>query len=191
MKTIDLYRKWYDSHRFSEKKLEEIRRALSGTFVARINQSEPILAPNIITNEGLDSLLDVYLAAGTQITTWRIALVKTNTTAAAGMTYAVPVYTEVAGSDVSESTRAIWTPGAVASASVTNNASPGQYTAATGFTAYALNLVGGGSAPSTIADTAGGGTLYAYGLFTGGSRTLVATDVIECSYQHGSADDGV
>jgi hypothetical protein len=189
----ELYQKWCCGNRgisLTPEEMEAFRRSMSGTFLARINGGPTMRAPNIVTNEGLDAVLSVHFAAGTQITTWYLAASKTNTAASAAMTYAVPVFTEIAGSDVSESTRTIWTPGAVASQSVTNNASRGQYTAATGLTIYSAALVGGGSAPSTIADTAGGGTMHSYGLFTGGSRTLVATDVIELAYQLGSADDG-
>ena len=190
----ELYEKWccgVGGFRMDPEAVEAWRRAMSGTFLARINGGPILRAPNIVTNEGLDAVLSVHFAAGTQISTWYLAASKTNTAASAAMTYDTPLFTEIAGSDVSESTRTVWTPGAVSSASVTNNASRGQYTAATGLTLYSAAMVGGGTAPSTIADTAGGGTMHSYGLFTGGSRTLVATDVIELAYELGSADDGV
>ena len=194
MKRDELYEKWccgVGGFRLTPEELEAWRRTMSGTFGARINGGPVLTAPNIVTNEGLDAVLSVHFAAGTQISTWYLAASKTNTAASASMTYDTPIFTEIAASDVSESTRAVWTPGAVATQSVDNTAAKGQYTADTGLTFYAAALVGGGTAPSTIADTAGGGTMHSYGLFTGGSRTLVATDVIELSYTLGSADDGV
>lgn len=187
----ELYEKWCSGpFRLTPEAIEAWRWAMSGTFLARINRGPIIRAPNIVTNEGLNALLSVHFAAGTQITTWYLAAIKSNTTPAAGMTYATPTFTEIAGPDVSESTRQVWTPGAVASQSVSNNASPSRYTAATGLTLYGAAMVGGGSAPATIADTAGGGTMHSMGLFTDGSRALVATDVIEIAYILGSADDG-
>lgn len=192
MTTEDLYDRWCRADgpfRFTPERLEQMRRALSGTFVARTKHGI-LLAPNVVTNEGINHLLVSALTNGTRITTWRLALVKTNTPAAVTMSYSTPVYTEIAPSDVSESVRAVWSPGAVASQAVNNDLSPGQYTAAVGFSAYALGLVGGGSSPQTIADSAGGGVLYSYGLFSGGVRVLAPTDVINCTYQLGGADDG-
>lgn len=192
MTTEELYDRWCRNvgpFQFTPRRLEDLRRAVSGVFVARTRQGL-LLAPNVVTNEGVNHILSSALANGVRITTWRLALVKTNTPAAVTMTYATPVFSEIVPSDVAESVRAVWTPGAVASQSVNNDAVPGQYTAAVGLSCYGLGLVGGGSAPGTIGDTAGGGVLYSYGLFTGGVRTLVATDVINCTYQLGGADDG-
>lgn len=170
--------------------LEAWRRAMSGTFFLRVNGGPVSRAPNIVTNEGLNAVLSIHFAAGTQISTWYLAPSKSDTTPDAAMTYAAPTYTEISPLDVMESTRQVWLPGAVASQSVTNNATRAQYTAATGLTLYSAALVGGGSAPETIGDTAGGGTVHAYGTFAGGSRTLSSTDVIELAYTLGSADDG-
>lgn len=192
MRTEELYDKWCRAEgpfQFTPDRLEQMRRALSGSFVAQTRHGIAV-APNVVTNEGINHLLESALTNGTRITTWRLALVKTNTPAAVTMTYATPVFTEIVPSDVAESVRAVWTPGAVASQSVNNDAVPGQYTAAGGLSGWGLALVGGGSSPETIGDTAGGGVLYSYGLFTGGVRTLVATDVINCTYQLGGADDG-
>lgn len=147
-------------------------------------------SPNIVTNEGLNSILDVGLSGGTQITAWKVALVKSNTSAAAGMTYATPVYTEIAGSDVDEASRQAWTDGGVSSQSVDNVGNEAVYTAAGSFTGYGAAIVGGGSGAATIADAAGGGTLYSYSLFSA-SKALTASDTITITYTLTSADDGV
>ena len=145
---------------------------------------------NIVTNEGLDHALDVALSGATQITAWKVAAVKTNTSPAAGMTYATPTYTEIAGSDVTETVRQAWTDGGVSSQSVDNSASPATYTANATVTLYGAGLVGGGTAATTIANTAGGGTLWSMALF-GTSKAMVATDTIDITYTQSSADDGV
>lgn len=208
MLTIELQRK-YD---LTLDEVESLRSAMGHKFGARVGhrvvrrvehrnrigmrrlELVPLtdweFAENIVTNEGLDHALDVILSGGTQISAWYVALVKTNTSPAAGMTYATPTYTEIAGSDVTETLRQAWTDGGVSSQSVDNSGSPAQYTANGSFTAYGAGLVGGGTAATTIANTAGGGTLWAMALF-GSSKSMVATDTIDITYTHTSADDGV
>ena len=144
---------------------------------------------NIVTNEGLDSILDVGLSGGTQITAWYVAISKTNTTPLSTHTYASPGYTEIAGSNVDESNRQAWTDGGVSSQSVDNSGSPAVYTASDSWTAYGAGLVGGGGSATTIADTAGGGTLYSSYLFAA-SKSMTASDTLTTTYTLGSADDG-
>lgn len=185
-----------DIHRITRARAEAWRVALSGVFVMDVYDSltgrhlAKQATPNLVTNEGINKALNVHLGTDSKISTWRLALVKSNTAPAASMTYAAPTYTEIAGSDITESSRPVWTPGTAASQQITNNASPGLATADASFTAYGLALVGGGSAPDTIADTAGGGTLHAYGLF-GSPQTVVATNVLQLAYLFTGADDGV
>jgi hypothetical protein len=157
--------------------------------LCREQTSEHDRVHNIVTNQGLDHFLDVTLSAATQITTWYVAAVKTNTSAAAGMTYASPTYTEIAGSDVTETVRQAWTDGGVSSQSVSNSASPATYTADTTVTLYGASQVGGGTAATTIANTAGGGTLHSYALF-GSSKAMTATDTIDITVTKTAADDG-
>lgn len=161
----------------------------------RLRDGEPRLAlsitrdRNIVTNQGLDHILSSTLAGGTQITTWRVAISKSNTTPLATHTYASPGYTEIAGSDVDEASRQTWTPGSVSSQSVDNTASPAVYTAAATFTAYGAAGVGGGSAPQTIANTAGGGTLYNSALYSS-SKSMTDDDTLTTEITYGQADDG-
>lgn len=184
MKTQELYDRWAPFG-FTPDGLESLRRAMSGTFEAHLADGAVLVAPNLVTNEGLDYLLTSGLTGGTQITSWRIALIKSNTPITAAMTYAVPVYTEIAGADVTESNRAIWTPGAVVSQLVDNVSNAGVYTSNATFTAFGLALVGGGGAPETIANVAGGGSLYAAGIFDV-QRDLIATDVLQVIYTLGT-----
>jgi len=143
---------------------------------------------NIITNQGLDHILNTELHAGTAITTWYCTLVETNTTPAATMTYAVPTYTESTAYD--ETTRPEYVEAASSSQSVTNSASKAVFTISATKTMYGASLVGGGTAASTKADTAGGGTLLCYALFSA-SRAVVDNDVINLTYTVSAADDGV
>lgn len=178
----------YDSH--------ELRERSKLGMMPRIHRVAPLVllsrewVPNIVTNEGLNHLLDATLSAATQITAWYVAVSKSNTTPLATHTYAAPGYTEIAGTDVDETTRQAWTDAGPSSQSITNSASPAVYTAKTNVTAYGSSLVGGGSAPTTLANTAGGGKLYSSSLYAS-SKALVDNDTLTITYTLGSADDGV
>lgn len=143
---------------------------------------------NIITDEGLNHILNVILHAGTQITTWYCTLVETNTTPIAGLTYAVPTYTESTSYD--EATRPEYVEANSTAKSTTNSASKAVFTISATKTMYGASIVGGGSAATTKANTAGGGTLLCYALFSS-SRSVVDNDVINLTYTLTSADDGV
>ena len=145
-------------------------------------------APNIITNEGLDSILNVYLHGATQITTWYCVLSETDTAAAAAMTYATPVFTETEAYD--EATRPEYVEAAASSQSITNSANKAVFTISGTKTLYGAALVGGGTAATTKSDAAGGGTLPCYAKFTA-SRAVVDNDVVNLTYAVSAADDGV
>ena len=143
---------------------------------------------NIITNEGLNHILDVILHGSTQITTWYCVLAESDTNAAAGMTYAVPVYTETTAYD--EATRPAYVEAAANAQSITNSANKAVFTINGTKTMYGAALVGGGTDGNTKGDAAGGGTLLCYAKF-GSSRAVVDDDVINLTYTLSAADDGV
>lgn len=192
MTTQELCEKWG----LTVEQVEALRAEKSGYFTARVldadgNEKQEIeISDNIVTNEGLNYILDAGLSGGTQITAWYVTLAVNDVAAAAGMTYATPTWTEITTTEVAEATRQAWTDGGVASQSVDNSASPATYTADVSFTAYAAALVGGGASASTLANTAGGGTLYAYSQFAS-AKALTASDTIEVTYTFTAADDGV
>jgi hypothetical protein len=142
---------------------------------------------NLVTNEGLDAILDIMFHADTQITTWYVTIVETNTAPAAGLTYAVPTYTESTAYD--EGTRPEYVEAAASGQSMDNSASKAQFTISATKTIYGSSLVGGGSAPTTKADTAGGGTLFCYALYAS-SKAVVDDDVLNVQYTLTAADDG-
>lgn len=119
---------------------------------------------NVVTNEGLNALLDIMFHGSTQITTWYIALFESDSTPAAGNTYAVPGVTESEAYD--EATRVAFVEAAASSQSITNSANKASFTISATKTIYGAFLVGGGSAASTKSDTAGGGTLYCSSRFS-------------------------
>jgi len=129
--------------------------------------------PNICTNEGLDKLLNVMFDNVAAIATWYIALVNTNTAAAATMTYATPVYTE--DTDYDEAVRQTFD-GTVSSQVITNSASKATFTITTGEqTLYGASLVSSNIKGDTAAE---GAVLFCYSLFASG-HTVEATDVFK------------
>src|SRR4030042_1779466 len=119
---------------------------------------------NLVTNEGLDAILNIMLHGATQITTWYCTLVETNTTPAAAMTYGTPSYTESTAYD--EATRPAYNEAAASSQAITNSANKAVFTISGTKTMYGASIVGGGSAATTKGNTAGGGTLLCFALFT-------------------------
>lgn len=142
---------------------------------------------NLVTNEGLDAILDIMLHASTQITTWYCVMFENNHTPAAGNTYAVPGYTETTSYD--EATRPAYVEAAASGQSITNSANKATFTISATKTLYGAALVGGGSAPTTKGDTAGGGTLLCCVQFAA-SRAVVDDDVVNLTYTVSAADDG-
>jgi hypothetical protein len=142
---------------------------------------------NLVTNEGLDAILDIMLHGSTQITPWYCLLVESDTAPAAGMTYATPTFTESTAYD--EATRPEYEEAAASSQSITNSANKATFTINATKTMYGAAIVGGGSAPNTKGNTAGGGTLFCYAKFSS-SRSVVDDDVINLTYTLSAADDG-
>jgi hypothetical protein len=163
-----------------------------GHFVAECYRDGKLIwteeTDNIVTNEGLNSILGVYFHADTQISAWYCVLSETNTAPAAAMTYAVPSFTETTAYD--EATRPAYTEAAASGQSITNSANKAVFTISGTKTMYGAALVGGGTDANTKGDTAGGGTLACYALFSS-SRAVVDNDVINLTYTISAADDGV
>lgn len=143
---------------------------------------------NLVTNEGLNGDLDIMFHGSTQITTWYCVISETDTAAAAGMTYAVPSFTEWQAYD--EATRPEYVEAAASGQSITNSANKAVFTANAGKTLYAAGLVGGGSAPSTKGNTAGGGKLFNFGHFAA-DQPVVDDNVVNLTITLTAADDGV
>lgn len=134
---------------------------------------------NLVPNAALDHILDVVLAAGTQITSWFVGL-KGAGSPAAGDTHASHAgWTEV--TDYDEATRPAWTAGAVSGQSVDNSASPA------GFTFNASVTVNGGFVANV--DTKGStaaGVLFSVGDFPA-PRAVVDDDTLDVTVSYTQA----
>lgn len=143
---------------------------------------------NIVVDEGLDSILDVYLHGSTQITTWYCVLFENDFTPDGDETYAVPGYTECEAYD--EANRPEYEEAAASSQTTTNSANKATFTFSGTKTIYGAALVGGGTDADTKGDAAGGGTLFCAAKF-GSSRGVEDDDVGNLTYEITAADDGV
>ncbi len=166
------------------------RAKLGGVFELECYRDGKLLwtekAPNIITNEGLNRILDVLLHGTTQTATWYCGLVESDTTADAGMTYDVPTFTESTSYD--EAARPAYVEAAASSQSTTNSASKAVFTISATKTMYGAFL----TSVSTKGDHAAGAdnVLLCYAKFSS-SRAVVDNDVINLTYTISAADDGV
>ena len=129
---------------------------------------------NLVVDEGLTDVLDVYFKSGTQSATWYIAIFGSDSTPAAAWTYAVPVCTEFTNYD--ETTREEWVEGAISSQSLDNSASPAEFTCTSGtntiFGAMMNNI-------NTKGDTgSGSGVLYSGARFSA-SRPFNTAEVLK------------
>ena len=144
-------------------------------------------AHNVVTAEGLNSILNIMFHAATQITTWYCVISETDTAGADGLTYAVPSFTETEAYD--EATRPEYVEAESSAKSTTNVASKAVFTISGTKTLYGAGLVGGGTDPTVKSNTAGGGTLFSYAKFAT-ARAVVAADVVNLTVAVGGADDG-
>ena len=138
---------------------------------------------NIVTNEGLNHILDIVLHGGTQVSPWYFLIFNTDTTPLAAHTYAVPGFTEDTNYD--EATRQEYVEAAASGQSITNSASRAELTMNSTTTIYGAALV----SLSTKGDVAGGGTLLAAGQFTN-ERICYDDDTLVLQYTLSAADDG-
>lgn len=140
---------------------------------------------NMVVNEGLDHILDVAFSGGSQITTWYVGINKTAHTVVAtdvASTYAGSgVADEVSTSEVDETVRQTWTEAGVSSQSITNSASPASYTASGALNVNGAFLISNNTLEGLT------GTLAAASKFTS-TRSLIATDVLNITYQLDIAD---
>lgn len=145
-------------------------------------------ALNLLLTEGANYITGLGFAASppTAISAWYIVLFENDYTPLAADTYASNGWTELTAYD--ETTRPVWTPGSVAGGSVDNSASKATFTINATKTIYGGVLLGGGSAPSTKSNTAGGGTAYA-GVRFSASRAVQSGDVLKVTAIVSISDD--
>ncbi len=130
---------------------------------------------NLVTNEGLNDLLQVYLGNGTQKPTWYVGLFEGNYTPLATVTAATVASAATECTAYDEATRPEWVEAAAASQSISNTASKATFTINATKTVYGAFLVS--------SNTKGGvaGALFAITRFTT-ARSVLATDQLLITY---------
>jgi hypothetical protein len=129
---------------------------------------------NLVVNEALDDVLDVYFESGTQSANWYIAIFGSDDIPAGAWTYAVPVCTEFTNYD--EATREAWVTAGVSSQSLDNSASPAEFTCTSGTNTIYGAMLNNTSTKGDVA--AGSGILYSAARF-GASRPFNAAEVLK------------
>lgn len=136
--------------------------------------------PNIVVNEGLNSLLGVYFNAATQITQWYCAPFEGNYTPVAGVTAATITSASTECTAYDEATRVAYNEAAPASQSITNSASKATFTFNATKTIYGAFLISNNTKSGTT------GTLFSAARF-GTSKNVVAADQLLLTYTFNAA----
>ena len=138
---------------------------------------------NIVTDEGLDHLLNVVLEDTAKVATWYCAIFADDYTPDGDETYAVPEYTEWENYD--EATRPEFNNATSVAKSTTNSANKAAFTANTGAaTLYGASIL----SVNTKGDEVGGGVLFCLGTFTV-AQPVIATNVVNLTYTITAIDD--
>lgn len=130
---------------------------------------------NLVTNEGLDALLNIMLHGNTQITAWYIGLFEGNYTPVAGVTAATIVAAATECTAYTQSTRPAYDEAAASSQSITNSASRATFTFNATKTVYGAFL----TSLSTKSGTTG--TLFSAARF-GTAKNVESGDELLLTY---------
>lgn len=135
---------------------------------------------NLVTNEGLQHILDVVFSASANSGTWYCGLADNSPTPAAADTLASHTgWTEF---DEYTGNRQEWVE-VRSSQSMTNSASKAS---------FPITGAGGGVGGAFLCDAASGttGTLMSAGALSGGNRTVASGDTVDLTYTFSADDDG-
>lgn len=137
---------------------------------------------NIVTNVGLDHILDVTLAAATQVSTWYVGLKNAGAVAAADTMASHAGWTENA--NYSEGTRQAYVEAAASSQSTTNSANKASFSIDTD-----SQTIAGAFLVSDSTKSGTSGTLLCVADF-GSSKSADDGDTLDVTYTISAADDG-
>lgn len=112
---------------------------------------------NVMTNQGLDHVLNILFHGSAQIETWYVVPFENDYDPQASDTYASPGFEE--STAYSETDRVVFNGAEVLGQSVTNAANKATFNVTDTKYFFGAALVGGGLSPAVKGDTEGGGTL--------------------------------
>lgn len=137
---------------------------------------------NLVVNQGLNDILSVYFAAGSQKTSWFMGLFQGNYAPVASDTGANWAANATECSSYTNATRPAWTPAAPSAQSITNSAAPASFTFNASVTIFGAAIVSsnviGGSA----------GTLFSEAQFQA-SKAVQSGDQLLVTYSYTIASD--
>lgn len=152
---------------------------MGGKFIGSLVRDGKVIdefeEPNLVTNEGLNSILSVYLNSGTQLPNWYLGIFQANYTPVSTDTAAVIAANSTESTAYSGGVRPTWTPAAPSSQSITNSASRATYTFTGSVTIYGAFLVSNSTQNGTS------GTLFAAAQFSA-SKAVVSGDQLLLTY---------
>ena len=150
-----------------------------GRYEARIIREDEVVDQfefdNIVTFEGINSMLNVYLNAGSVLSTWYIGIFQGNY---------VPVYTDTAAviaqnstecSSYTSATRPQWQQSAASGQQISNQANPATFTFNAAATVYGAFLISN----NVIGGTAG--ACFSAAQF-GAAKSVVSNDQLVLTY---------
>jgi hypothetical protein len=136
---------------------------VGGKFLGQIVRQGQIIDEfedaNLVVNEGLNSLLNIYFAGSTQITTWYLGLFEGNYTPVATVTAATITAASTECTAYASATRPEYQEAAAASQSITNSANRASFVFNANKTVYGAFLVSNATKSSTS------GTLFSAARF--------------------------
>lgn len=135
---------------------------------------------NLVVNEGLNSLLEVYFRSSTQITSWFLGLFEGNYTPVAGVTAATITSASTECVAYSQTTRQGFSPAAASSQSITNSASRATFTFNATKTIYGAFLVSNSTKSATT------GTLFSAARFAS-AKSVESGDELLLTYSFSAA----
>lgn len=157
---------------------------LGGKFIGQLVRDGKIIDEwednNLVTNEGLDHVLDVIFHGGTQVGTWYLGVFEGNYTPVATVTAATITSASTECTAYDESTRQAYVEAAPSSQSITNSANKGT------FTFNATKTIYGAFLASASAKSATSGTLLAAARFSS-SKAVVDNDQLLLTYTFGAS----
>lgn len=159
--------------------LPEGRLQLGGVFECELVRDGEVIdrwsTHNLVTNEGLNHVLDVIFHASTQVSTWYIGLFEGNYTPVATVTAASITADSTESTAYDETTRQAYVEAAASSQSITNSASKATFTINATKTIYGAFLVSNSTKSGTT------GTLMSAARF-GSSKSVVDNDQLLVTY---------
>lgn len=131
---------------------------------------------NLVTTVGVNTLLNATFAVGLASPAWYLGMIaggSTPTFTTSDVMASHAGWSEIVGSNVTQTTRQAWTPGTVSGGIVSNSSSSASYTIASGSpTLQGLFMVDN----NTLAGSTG--NLYSEAVFDEGAQTTVTGNVI-------------